>query len=90
MGTPNSMAMRSKKMSSETKDTTLDAVTWRIAIEASDARTIIDLYADDAELQVMDKLHRPSAPQVFRGKDGTTFAAETDMIPVSFVREIAE
>ena len=56
-------------MSSETKNATLDGVTWRTAIEASDVRTIIDLYADDAELQVMDKLHRPSAPQVFRGKE---------------------
>ena len=56
-------------MSSETKNATLDVATWRTAIEAGDARTIIDLYADDAELQVMDSLHRPSAPLVFRGKE---------------------
>jgi ketosteroid isomerase-like protein len=41
----------------------------RAAIETSDAPTLIGLYADDAEVQVMDRLHQPSNPLVYRGKD---------------------
>jgi ketosteroid isomerase-like protein len=55
-------------MSTNTGTATLDTVAWRTAIEAGDAQKISDLYADDAELLVMDKLHQPGAPLVFRGK----------------------
>ena len=41
----------------------------RTALETSDAQTIIDLFADDAELQVIDHLHPPSNPQIFRGRE---------------------
>lgn len=48
---------------------TADVVTLRTALERSDAATIIDLFVDDAELRVMDHLHPPSKPQIYRGKE---------------------
>jgi hypothetical protein len=47
----------------------IDVVTLRAALEASDAPTLIGLYADDAELQMMDQRHQPSNPLVYRVKE---------------------
>jgi predicted SnoaL-like aldol condensation-catalyzing enzyme len=46
---------------------TLDA--WREAIEGHDAKTLTEFFADDAELQVVDHVHQPSKPLIYRGKD---------------------
>ena len=48
---------------------TVDLVTLRTALEASDAETLIGLYADDAELQVIDRINQPSKPLIFQGKE---------------------
>ncbi|MEA2640211.1 MAG: hypothetical protein QOF51_1605 [Chloroflexota bacterium] len=52
-------------------DTTLDLTlsTLTKAIETRDAAAMTSVYADDAELLVMDKIHQPSKPLVLRGKD---------------------
>lgn len=42
--------------------------TLRHALEQSDAPTLIGLYADDAELQIIDKAHPPGNPLILRGK----------------------
>lgn len=55
-------------MNAATDFGTLTTGTVRTALEGSDAETLIGLYADDAELQVMDSRHQPSSPLVFRGK----------------------
>jgi ketosteroid isomerase-like protein len=41
---------------------------WR-AFEGRDPETFIDLYADDAELQIVDCNTPPSSPMVLRGKE---------------------
>ncbi|HWE60274.1 MAG TPA: nuclear transport factor 2 family protein, partial [Chloroflexota bacterium] len=56
-------------MSNAPTSAAIDLVTLRTAIESSDAHTLTGLYADDAELQVMDRLHPPSKPLVYRGKE---------------------
>jgi hypothetical protein len=48
--------------------TTIDLSALRTAIEKREADTLIGLYAEDAELKVMDKLHQPSHPLTFHGK----------------------
>ncbi len=56
-------------MSNEHTSEPIDLATLRTAIESSNAQTLTGLYADDAELQVMDRLHPPSKPLVYRGKE---------------------
>ncbi len=43
--------------------------TLRRAIEGSDAAELSSLYAPDAVLKVVDRLHPPSRPQEFRGRE---------------------
>lgn len=47
----------------------LDFATLKRAAESRDANTLIDLYADDAEIQVVNRMTPPGAPRVIRGKD---------------------
>ncbi|HLG62703.1 MAG TPA: nuclear transport factor 2 family protein [Ktedonosporobacter sp.] len=47
---------------------TLDMNSLRQAIERRDANMLISLYADDAQLQVIDHRHPPSSPLILRGK----------------------
>jgi len=51
------------------KTRAVDLVALRTALEASDAETLIGLYADDAELQVIDRINQPSKPLIFQGKE---------------------
>jgi len=48
---------------------TLDLEALRRAIEGRDAEALIALYADDAELRVVNKDTPPSRPLVMRGRD---------------------
>jgi hypothetical protein len=48
-------------------DLTFDLDLFTRAHEARDAAGLLDLYAEDAEITVVDKLHPPSHPQVVRG-----------------------
>ncbi|NMN95040.1 nuclear transport factor 2 family protein [Antrihabitans stalactiti] len=45
-----------------------DVATLRRSIEERDAANLIDLYADDAELELVDHLNPPSKPRVLRGR----------------------
>jgi len=47
----------------------LDFETLRRAIERLDAEALIELYADDAEVRMVNRYAPPSAPQVLRGKE---------------------
>jgi hypothetical protein len=47
----------------------LDFETMRRAIERLDADLLIDLYADDAQIRVVNKNTTPSSPFVLRGKE---------------------
>ena len=47
----------------------LDFETMRRAIEQLDADLLIDLYADDAQIRVVNKNTTPSSPFVLRGKE---------------------
>ena len=47
----------------------LDFENLRRAIEERDAETLIDFYADDAELRTVNKNTTPSSPQVLSGKE---------------------
>ena len=47
----------------------LDFEAMRRAIEQLDADLLIDLYADDAQIRVVDKNTTPSSPFVLRGKE---------------------
>lgn len=40
----------------------------RCAIETGDAEALMRLYADDAELQIVDKTAPPRAPAILRGR----------------------
>jgi len=40
----------------------------RQALEQRRAERLISLYADDAQIQVIDKNHQPSSPLILRGK----------------------
>jgi ketosteroid isomerase-like protein len=42
--------------------------TLRRAIESSDAEILMSLYADDAEMTIVDRMHAPSDPMALRGK----------------------
>jgi hypothetical protein len=48
--------------------TTSIANTLSVALESNDGQALIDLYAADAELQVIDRNHQPSHPLTLRGK----------------------
>jgi ketosteroid isomerase-like protein len=45
-----------------------DAEALRRGIEERDAATLLGLYAEDAELQVVDRNDQPSSPKVIRGR----------------------
>jgi hypothetical protein len=45
-----------------------DAEALRRGIEERDATTLLGLYAEDAELQVVDRNDQPSNPKVIRGR----------------------
>ena len=45
-----------------------DPETLRRGIEERDAATLLGLYAEDAELQVVDRNDQPSNPKVIRGR----------------------
>ena len=55
-------------MSSVDTSGTVGIEAVRAALESSDAEAMINLFADDAELQVLDHLHPPSRPRVVRGR----------------------
>ena len=46
-----------------------DTETLRQGIEGHDAATLLSLYADDAELRVVDREAQPSHPKVMHGRD---------------------
>jgi ketosteroid isomerase-like protein len=56
-------------MSSHHLGNAVNTAKVRTALETNDAHAIINLFADDAELLVLDHLHPPSKPQVYRGKE---------------------
>jgi ketosteroid isomerase-like protein len=45
-----------------------DPEVLRRSIEERDATTLLGLYADDAELQVVDRNDQPSNPKILRGR----------------------
>ncbi len=47
----------------------LDFEALRRGIEQSDAETLIGLYADDAEVRIVNRRTPPSSPHVLRGKE---------------------
>jgi hypothetical protein len=47
---------------------TFDAEALRRGIEERDAATLAQLYAEDAELQVVDRYDQPSHPKIVRGR----------------------
>jgi hypothetical protein len=55
---------------SETTKTSqsFDADAFRRGIEERDAATLLGLYADDAELHVVDRNDQPSRPKISRGR----------------------
>jgi ketosteroid isomerase-like protein len=46
-----------------------DLDTFKQAIEERDASTQLAMYAEDAEVTLVDRLAQPSAPRVLRGRD---------------------
>ena len=46
-----------------------DAEAFRRSIEERDAATLLALYADDAELHVVDRADQPSHPKIIRGRE---------------------
>jgi ketosteroid isomerase-like protein len=48
--------------------TGLDVEALRRGIEERDAEAMLSLFADDAELRLVDRNNPPSSPQVYRGK----------------------
>ncbi|WP_432057113.1 nuclear transport factor 2 family protein [Streptomyces sp. bgisy022] len=46
-----------------------DNETLRRGIEADTAAPLLSLYADDAELRIVDHTAQPSSPKVLRGRD---------------------
>ncbi|WP_156722491.1 nuclear transport factor 2 family protein [Streptomyces apocyni] len=46
-----------------------DTDTLRRGIESQDAQTLLSLYADDAELRVIDRNTQPSHPMVMHGRE---------------------
>lgn len=52
--------------------TGFDFEAMRRAIEGLDADSLIGLYADDAELKIVNRSTTPSSPRVLRGKEEIT------------------
>ncbi|MFD9486858.1 nuclear transport factor 2 family protein [Streptomyces sp. NPDC059991] len=48
--------------------TAFDTETLRRGIEGHDAKTLLSLYADDAEIRVVDRNTQPSHPMVMHGQ----------------------
>jgi ketosteroid isomerase-like protein len=55
-------------MSSNTT-TAFDAETLRRGIEERDTEALLSLYAEDAEMQVVDPTAPPSSPRIMRGRE---------------------
>lgn len=55
-------------MSTPKTTTSVDLATLRNAIENGDEATLVALYADDAELTIVDRDRTPSKPTVLSGK----------------------
>jgi ketosteroid isomerase-like protein len=51
-----------------TSTSTFDAEALRRGIEERDAATLLGLYAEDAELHVVDRADQPSQPRIVRGR----------------------
>jgi ketosteroid isomerase-like protein len=49
--------------------TAFDLAGFTRATEGRDAATLLGMYAEDAEVTVLDRNHPPRSPQVLRGKD---------------------
>jgi hypothetical protein len=56
-------------MSSTTSGGTLDLDALRQGMESRDLKAILSMYADDAEISIVDQRHTPSHPQVLHGRD---------------------
>ncbi|MFD3843894.1 nuclear transport factor 2 family protein [Streptomyces sp. NPDC058642] len=50
-------------------DTPFTTETLRRSIEGNTATNLLSLYADDAELRVVDRNTQPSSPRVLHGRD---------------------
>ncbi|MFB6963509.1 nuclear transport factor 2 family protein [Streptomyces sp. NPDC056309] len=46
-----------------------DTGTLRLGIEGDTPDTLLSLYADDAEIRVVDRDSRPSSPKILHGRD---------------------
>ncbi len=51
------------------KGSGFDTETLRRAIEGQNAQTLLSLYADDAELRIVDRNTQPSHPKVMQGRE---------------------
>lgn len=49
--------------------TAFDKETLRRGIEGEDATTLLSLYADDAEIRIVDRNTQPSHPKILHGRD---------------------
>jgi hypothetical protein len=49
--------------------TAFDTETPRRGIEGEDATTLLSLYADDAEIRIIDRNTQPSQPKILHGRD---------------------
>ncbi|MFE4462804.1 nuclear transport factor 2 family protein [Nocardia tengchongensis] len=56
-------------MSTMQAPTHFDLEALRRGIEERDAARLVELYAEDAELRLVDLLHPPSNPKVLRGRE---------------------
>ena len=56
-------------MSMQASGGALDFEVLRQAIEGRDAETLVDFYAEDAEILTVNRNSTPSSPQVLRGKE---------------------
>ena len=56
-------------MSSVTSGGTLDLDALRQGMESCDLEAMMSLYADDAEISIVDERHSPSNPQIVHGRD---------------------
>jgi ketosteroid isomerase-like protein len=56
-------------MTTDAPEVRVDLPTIRRAMEGGDASLVVSLYADDAEMRIVDKSHTPSDPMVLRGKE---------------------
>jgi ketosteroid isomerase-like protein len=50
-------------------DTAFDFAGFKRAIEQRDAEALTALYAEDAEMTLVDRVNQPRAPRVLRGRD---------------------